>query len=379
MNRKVYNNDGGYRVKYELEIMGLDEKTGNADAICFRFFSETKNKFIVGVYDGGTKIYGSALVDHIKKYYFKNEEKLVIDFIICSHPDQDHVTGLETLFDNFKVKKIYINRPWLYTDELFGKINDGRITKHTLEERLKEKYCYVKNLEIKAKGKGTEIKEAFQGEVIEDYLKILSPTKDFYLNLIVKSSKTPLREDTFLLNNLYEQGKKIKEVFSMVIETWKLEMLRDNVKTSEENESSVVVYGDMLSDSFLLVGDAGIKALDLAIIYAERVGIDLKKVGVYQIPHHGGRHNVSTSILNRLLGPVIQENIELQNKRIAFVSVAKDSDHPRKMVTNAYIRRGVIVYEARTKILRHHHKMEIREGWGTPNSMKFSKKVESWE
>lgn len=63
-----------------------------------------------------------------------------------------------------------------------------------------------------------------------------------------------------------------------------------------------------------------------------------------------------------------------------FVSIGKDSDHPKAMVTNAYIRRGVKVYEARTSTI-HHHKGEMpeRKGWTNATKIDFSIEVDDWD
>ena len=93
----------------------------------------------------------------------------------------------------------------------------------------------------------------------------------------------------------------------------------------------------------MLVGDAGIRALNAAMDYADSIGYPLiDNVSVLQIPHHGGRHNVSPSVLNRLLGNILIEGNFIN--KTALVSVAENSDHPLQMVVNAYIRRGVNVY-----------------------------------
>jgi metal-dependent hydrolase (beta-lactamase superfamily II) len=152
--------------------------------------------YVCGVYDGGTQKYGEALVTHLKKYYFVDTENPTIDFVICSHSDQDHASGLSALFDNFKIDALIVNRPWLYIDDIWDKVTDGRITKSSLESRLKEAYPYVKTLEEKANKAGTQIYEGFQGTKIYTHLRILSPTKEFYTKLLIESNKTPLSEST---------------------------------------------------------------------------------------------------------------------------------------------------------------------------------------
>ena len=42
-----------------------------------------------------------------------------------------------------------------------------------------------------------------------------------------------------------------------------------------------------------------------------------------QIPHHGGRHNVSPSILDRLIGEIVDEDETIG--KTAFVSVVSSS------------------------------------------------------
>lgn len=46
-----------------------------------------------------------------------------------------------------------MNRPWKYVDDLFDKINDGRITKESLARRLREKYKTIADIEDMAKEK----------------------------------------------------------------------------------------------------------------------------------------------------------------------------------------------------------------------------------
>lgn len=361
-------------MKYELEFIGVNEDTCDADAICLRFFNEKTGKYIIGVYDGGTKKHGEALVKHIKQYYFSADGQSTIDFVVCSHTDQDHASGLSILFDEFRIEYLIMNRPWLYIDDLFDKVNDGRITKESLAKRLEDAYPFVKELEKKAIDNGVMICEGFQGTTISEVLRILSPTKDFFISLLVESNKTPLQDENKNLENM------IKRVFTKlksVWESWTDEMLREDVSTTPENEASIVIFGDMGDESFLLTGDGGLRALEHSIDYASFIGIKTNGIKVHQIPHHGGRHNVSPSLLDSLLGSKVDS--DTLPSKMAFVSVGKGTDHPRKMVTNAYKRRGVEVYVAREKVIRHSHNMPNREGWVAAEITPFYDEVEDWD
>lgn len=365
---------GELSMNYELEFISINEDSCDADAICMRFFDKERGRYIIGVYDGGTQKYGNALVSHLTKYYFQNTKNPTIDFIVCSHTDQDHASGLCELFDHFHVGALIVNRPWLYIDDIFDKVTDGRITKSSLENRLKQAYPYVSALEEKALKNNTPIYEGFQGTTIYKQLKILSPTKEFYKSLLVESSKTPLSENSVAQDSFFT---RILNEAKTTLESWTNELLREKVSTSPENEASIVLLGDMVEEQFLLTGDAGIRALRQSIDYASKTGIDIRRIKVHQIPHHGGRHNVSPSILDALLGKKIVKGTT--PTKYAFVSVGKGTNHPQKMVTNAYMRRGAKVYEARTHTVRHQNGMTSRSGWTTTTPIAFSEKVEDWD
>ncbi len=364
-------------MNYEIDFIGIDEEGKDASASCFRFYSQELKRYVTTVYDGGFSAHGKELVKLIKKYY-TSKEKPYIDIVICSHSDNDHASGLAEVFDSCSVGHLIMNRPWLYADELYKRINDKRKTVHSLIDELREKYPYIAELEDKALQQGTIIHEGFQGQVFSNIpIWILSPTKEFFLQKVIESSKTPLREDTAysLLKAALEAAQKIA---TKIRELWTKDTIREGEATSPENETSIVLYGDMEENgAFLLTGDAGVQALTEAADYADSIEVNLQHVTFHQIPHHGGRHNVSPSVLNRIVGS-IQPNGAIPTK-VAFVSVAKESDHPKKMVVNAYIRRGVKVFEARTSCMWYCCRTPDRDGYSTTNPLGFSEYVESWD
>ena len=360
-------------MKYEIDFIGINKEGKDADAICFRYSNGNDNKYHIGIYDGGTNDYGIEMKDHIKKYYKQNSEKIVIDFVVCSHSDLDHASGLTEILNEFEVKKVYVNLPWLYVDELYEIVKDGRITKNSLEEKLRDVYKYVDDIEKVCREKNIPIKESFEGTIIDRRFKILSPSKKFYMDLLAESSKTPETKNEKLDETIFNNAKKN---VSNIEETWETEHLREDVSTTSENEMSIILYGDMDEEKFLLVGDAGIRAINNAIEYMKIQDIDCQELDVYQIPHHGGRHNVSTSLLNEIIGEPVKEGEECGKD--AFVCAADKSDHPLQMVVNAYVRRGVRVYTAKGNIIHHHKNMPERPGWTTASNMTFDPNVEDW-
>lgn len=364
---------------YEIDFISVKESESkqDADAILIRW--KEGNSYKIAVYDGGFQAHGEKMQSHLNSYYFDSDQDKVIDAVIVSHPDQDHTSGLKTILENFTVNALYMNRPWLYAEELYknNKVTDGRISANSLADRLRKKYSYIADLEAIAEDKDIPIYEVFEGDVIENVFTVLSPSKEFYLDLIVESDKTPLEVYSHK-GSLYEFAQRVSKYIKKKLEDWKNETLREDVSTSAENEMSVVLYGAMAEEGVLLVGDSGLRALSHANDYAADNGISLKDdVAIMQIPHHGGRHNVSPSLLNTLIGDPVKEGETIGKD--AFVCAADKSDHPLQMVVNAYVRRGAKVYTAKGNIIHHHRNMPARPGWTTASNVAFDPNVEEWD
>lgn len=363
-------------IGYEIDFLPVGNGTRSGDAIAVRYGSPGNYK--VMVYDGGTKESGQALVDHIKAYYGTER----VDYVVNSHPDGDHASGLSIVLEQLEVGELWMHRPWEYSAEIRDYFKDGRITDNSLAERLKEKMGAAYALEQFASEKSIPIFEPFQGSKIGDF-EVFSPERDWYVHeLIPQFAKSPEQksESTMsfaaAMNSIKEMARKAIE---WVTEHWHIESLREDVKTSAENESSVILYGVIEGRGIFLTGDAGIQGLHAAADYAESLGISISSTLKFtQIPHHGSRNNVSTSVLDRIVGE--KKSYDDGNRSIsAFVSVAKESTtHPRKAVTNAFIRRGSSVVETRGTIMCHSHNMDSR-GWGQAPIISFSHEVEAWD
>lgn len=272
-----------------------------------------------------------------------------------------------------------MNIPWKYIYNIWDNVNDGRTSEESLEKRLKNDYPYVAKIEELAQEKGIEIIEGFEDKQINENLKILSPSKEFFIELLKKSKKTKYLDESDYKSNIYtESAKNILSKFTNWIkELWGKDSLKEDVETSEENEMSIVLLGDMEENKFLLTGDVGLKGLEKAIEKGNKIGIPLTEVNFYQIPHHGSRHNLSPSIMNKMVGNIVSEGIKL--KKVAYTSVAYESDYPRKAVVNAFIRRGVQVYKTDGYTITYSHLTSERAGWSSISELSFNEKVEDWD
>lgn len=61
------------------------------------------------------------------------------------------------------------------------------------------------------------------------------------------------------------------------------------------------------------------------------------------------------------------------------VSTADNHDYPRKMVVNAFLRRGVEIFATKGRTVRHNYGMDSRDGWSAVEPEQFSEKVEDWK
>ncbi|MGP3790550.1 hypothetical protein [Pseudomonas sp. B392_1p] len=172
---------------------------------------------------------------------------------------------------------------------------------------------------------------------------------------------------------VFDFGRK---AIQFIAGAWDIEYLPDSVTTSAENESSAILFGVNGGRGYLLIGDAGVESLKAAAEFATGQGIHLPSaVHFVQIPHHGGRHNVSTDALNVIVGEPVPESHSLQ--RTAYVSASKKAPtHPKRVVTNAFIRRGFQIGQTKGLAICHYHNMPAREGYGAMTFVPFHYEVE---
>ncbi|HRL94764.1 MAG TPA: MBL fold metallo-hydrolase [Pseudomonas sp.] len=354
----------------EIDFLPVGDGEHSGDAIAVRWREDGQYKIMI--YDGGTKAYGAALVEHVKTHYNSN----YVDYVVNSHPDNDHAGGLLHVLENLTVGELWMHRPWAYSDEIRHYFHDGRITDDSLAERLKQKMSAAHALEDAAEKREIPINEPFAGRQIGIFT-VLSPTRDQYVHdLVPQFEKSPkLKKDESVVASVLDM---IKEAAGYIADRWDIEYLPDTVSTSAENESSAILFATIGKGGYLLTGDAGVQALRTSADYAASVGIDLpQRVTFVQIPHHGGRHNVSTEALNLLVGEPLQ-NATAPPTRTAYVSAAaKAPRHPKKVVTNAFVRRGFRVGQTKGRAISHFTQgTPKREGWGPITYLPFFEEVE---
>ena len=169
---------------YEVDFLPVGNGDKSGDAIVLRYGEPGNYK--VMVVDGGTKESGQKLVDHIKSHYGTTH----VNYLVNTHPDGDHASGLEVVLEQLTVGEVWVHRPWEYAEEIRHWFKDGRITDESLAARLKDLLSHAYRLEELADEKGVPVYEPYAGAKIGDFY-VLSPSQDWYLELVPQFNKTP--------------------------------------------------------------------------------------------------------------------------------------------------------------------------------------------
>ena len=282
---------------YEIDFIPVGEGEKNGDAIAMRI---TKNgRTEIYVIDGGTRASGKALVQHVRYYYGTDR----VDYLISTHPDMDHISGLKVVLEELEVGALWMHKPWEHAPHIIKDILDGRVTQRSLSERIKESVRLATEVEKIATEKGIQICEPFQGAKIGSYFYVLSPSKEWYREQLKSFDDMPPSKATPVLEN-----QTYASSIDTAYEDWNTETLKEDGETSARNESSVVLLGILPNNyGVLLTGDAGRQALTKAYEYALSREYNLQQCQFIQMPHHGSRRNVSPDLLDILLGPILDE------------------------------------------------------------------------
>jgi hypothetical protein len=341
---------------FEIDFLDV-ESAKSGDAIPLRY--GTNGEEWVHVVDGGFQDTGAKVCAHIRKHY---GNPTYLDHVVATHPDGDHAGGLRTVLAEFEVGTLWMLRPWVYADELLPRFS--RFTSvENLRKRLKEIYPNIAALEEIAQSAGIPIAEPFQGASIGAFV-VLAPTKGRYLDLVVRSERTPESAERALEEGVGLLARAGRAAVSFLRAAWGEEVFSPE-GTSAENEMSVVQFSELFGHKMLLTGDAGREALAEAAAYAPHVGLTLPGIDRFQVPHHGSRRNVSTELLDQWLGPrLAKPPAKGEELFTAFFSASKkDADHPRKAVVRAMIHRGGKAISTEGSDKRTGHNAPDREGW----------------
>lgn len=372
-------------MNFEIEFLPVGEASKPGDAIVVRY-DGNDGYFYLMVIDGGNADSGKEVVGHIHKHY---GEKAIVANAILTHCDADHASGFREVLQGLDVRNVWMHIPWLAAPGSLPYFADKKLTAETLAKKLRAEYDLIDEIYGIAVERGMKVFQPFAGQKIGPFT-VLSPDKSIYEILVPQFDRTPDPDHAALEAAGLWIGKPpgfLAKIADMAVlkaeqwvkETWENERLKDGGKTSATNESSVVLYGDFGPlHRVLLTGDAGHWALLLSAYQAEQSGFPMQQFSFVQIPHHGSRSNVGPTILNQIVGPILPKGSG--HKFSAYVSAPKDDEsHPRKMVLNAFIRRGGSVVATQGVSKCYTIGYPFKPGYEPVTSMPFSDQVEDYD
>lgn len=321
---------------WEIDMLPINESKQSGDCILLRFGNlfEGKDKQYVFVVDGGFSDTAKAIKEHLKEYYnCFYDGKYHITGMVLSHTDQDHISGLVALLEDDEVllHNLIVNVPWLTLNRTW--FRDGRITDGSLRKELKDVFDKLLSLITLAKDKHkAKIWYAVDnlGELTCGAAKftLLGPDKNFYNTCIANSEKTREMADrvaTLEKTSVSSLDKEEKYVPNHI--EWP-----EEDSTSAINESSIVFLFEYEGIKILFTGDSGREGLANALQYADDHLIELSDVQIIKMPHHGSRHNIEPSFLDRFT----------KTNKTCYISCAPNDEghHPSKRLVNLLNEKG---------------------------------------
>jgi hypothetical protein len=319
---------------YEIDFLPVGEASRDGDAITIRFTHG--DEYVVGVIDAGFTADGDAVVNHIKTWY----ETDVVDFVISTHPDDDHISGLPTVLKQLQVTNLLVHQPAKH-----AYVNDA-----TVDE-----------LVALAQRQGTKVIEPFTGVGgFDGALLVAGPTEERYLQALqeqIQVVKEAQRQVTFAERFLGAATKVVRKTLN----SFPTELFFDDEggDPSARNHGAVIVSLMLDGKHILFPSDAGVPGINAAMDYLDSQGRTKNFPKLVTLPHHGSRHNFDRDTAQRVLGAYYSGDYGT-----AIASVAKESSRPRARIANAAGRRGYKVLETRGKTIRHHSSdAPVWAGW----------------
>jgi beta-lactamase superfamily II metal-dependent hydrolase len=323
---------------YEIDFFAVGDGAKSGDAIALRYTIPGRETPIIGIIDAGFLINGEKLVEHVKDIYGTS----TVDFVLSTHPDEDHINGMGEVVRNLNVLCLLIHRP----------------AQHGYSSNSGSKPA--EELVTLAEAKGATVVEPFAGTSgWNNSFVIAGPTKAFYDSMLaeqVETVKASVRKvslaERFAGTSAVKAARRLLESFPIETD------FGDAGGTNPRNNSSAVLSLIVDGKHLLFPGDTGVPALSEAMDYLDDQGRTSEWPSVFVLPHHGSRHNLDLAMINRILGG------HSSRFGAAVASVSAESDNPSPRVANAVGRRGYPVFAtAGTGFRLPSSDAPMRPGW----------------
>ncbi len=301
---------------FEVDFIPVGQAGRHGDAITIRFTRPDNGDIVQLVVDAGFADNADAIVKHIDRWWGNRN----IDAVILTHPDADHIGGMETVIRELNVQSFWVHR--------IGARGGASLQAAEAVDEL---------IEL-AESKGALVEEPFApAHAFGGALQILGPTEEWYGELVRQQLEEA--EETWRARgrSLVRAARSFLAV--LPLENW----FDDAGGTNPRNNSSLVFLLTVDGTRMLFPADAGTPALNDAWDRLVSNGDPGTPPDFVQIAHHGSRRNGSSDLFDRLLGPIGQPQT-----KYAYVNVAPEAvKHPSPRIANGFMRRGYLVAETR--------------------------------
>src|SRR3989344_7067879 len=100
---------------FEVDCLPVGEESRCGDAIAVRYGNLHGNprQQTVIVIDGGNLEAGEEMIKFLREHYATDH----VDYVVSTHPDNDHVSGLRVVLEEMSVGKLLIHRPWCKAED----------------------------------------------------------------------------------------------------------------------------------------------------------------------------------------------------------------------------------------------------------------------
>lgn len=293
---------------YEIDVLDL----GNADAKIISLNDNGARQTIV--IDGGNPGDGEKVVQHLNKYHRVDH----IDLVICTHPDKDHIGGLPEIISSIKTNRVWIHDPLQHIEPLFFRLLLAGAKAQNKAQKIVESFEATLNFISIVDRLGIPRVEPFDG-LEYGPLIVVGPTVEYYSGLI-----SGFRNIDALVADELKDYNPLQDLLESLTEENNTNCVLDEKNdTSNENNSSVIILGIIDEKKFLFTGDAGVQALTSA---SERYHLD--NIHWLDVPHHGSKHNLSTTLLDYF------------RPQVSSISADGSRKHPSRAVINALKKYG---------------------------------------
>lgn len=348
--------------KYLIRFFKVGDNSKSGDAILLELYDDMDKPHLVLI-DGGYQETGDKIVAYLTERFGCNP---TIDYMINTHPDRDHISGLISLLssENVKVKNLIINRPWIDANIKKNFFKDRRITANSLLERIKNEFSLLTELEDLALNQGVQICSPLPGKTLYNgVIQILGPSKDLYKKHLLLSDKTPESLLNSDWNKAFVRNTYSEEVYN--VSAGPIQWF-DDEETSNMNQTSIILSVKLGNLHFLFTGDAGKEAINAALDFYEKQSRSnsTKDFTHLQLPHHGSRKNINPAILNR---------IQARTYLISCAPEGEKENHPSRRLMNKILELNpdAKIYRTGDVNFVFHKNVEIKANHAVPQRVCF--------